>query len=235
MNLQEQEAKFERAWLVDPQQFNPNRSARTQVENERLLEALPLMPGKKALDLGCGFGKVAEALQKGGMIVDAVDIANNALKRLQLPQVNLIQTRFPYTKLSDNTYSLIVASNLIAEIPEKTRRLALSEISRLLTPDGLALLSTPIDITSEDAAARFLSLIETELEIDSLIPSYHALSIQFPFFKHSRPLLSLLESLGHFLYHNQALSHLIVLAHRRPLNRAETPVVERKTKKSVWE
>lgn len=230
-----QEALFERRWLQNPAQFNPERSARTLVEAKRLLSKLPSLVGKRALDLGTGFGHVAKTLQEAGMEVDALDIAHNALKRLHLPKVNLIQDYFPYTKLEEGLYDLVVASNLIAEIPDAERRIAISEISRLLKPSGLTLISTPIDIYSDDALLRFIQLLETELEIDELIFSYHALAITLPLFPHSQRVLALLESIGRFFWQERAISHVIALAHRRPLIPLATPVQEQKAKKSVWE
>lgn len=206
----QQEARLERQWLLNPSQFDPNRSARTAVESERLIDSLP--PAKRALDLGTGHGHVAQALHNAGISVDALDIAHNALKRLPLP--NLVQACFPYTKLEDNTYDLIVAANLIAELPEPLHRLALSEIARLLVPNGTALLSTPIDIYSDDALPRFLALVETELEITHLIPSHHALAVQFPILKHSRRLLAVQETIGRFLLHDRAISHVTVVGKR---------------------
>ena len=229
------EAIFERRWLIDPEQFNPTRSARTQAESERLLHLLPIQVGKRACDLGVGYGHVAKTLSEAGMKVDAVDISRNCLKRLHLPGVDFIQDCFPHTKLESGVYDLVVASNLIAEIPERERRLAVSEIARLLTPQGQAILSTPIDIYSDDACLNFLALLETEFEIDTLVFSYHRLSIQLPIFTHSLWLLRFFENLAHFFWQDRAISHAIASVKRRPLTLASHPVQDRKPKKSVWE
>ena len=234
-NRVEQEALFERRWLQDPEQFNPARTSRTQVESDRLLTVLPITKDKRALDLGTGFGYVAEKLSQQGIKVDALDISQNCLKRLHLPDVTLIQDYFPHTKLADGAYDLIVAANLIAELPESERRLAVSEIARLLTRTGTAVVSTPIDIHSDDALVRFITLLETEFDIDRLIFSHHRLSIQLPYLQNSVGWLNFLENLASFFWQDQAISHVIALVHKRPIILASAPTEDRKPKKSVWE
>lgn len=230
-----QEALFERRWHQNPEQFDPARSARTSIEAQRLLDKLPLKAGKRALDLGTGYGHIAKKLYEAGMYVDALDISLNALRRLNNQQVNLIQDYFPYTKLEDGAYDLVVANNLIAELPEVERRLAVSEINRLLKLSGIAIISTPIDIYSEDALIRFIKLLETEFDIDELTLSHHALAIRLPLFPHSKKILNLLESVGRFIWQDGAISHVIASVRPRPLTSYSSPVEERKTKKSVWE
>ena len=55
----------------------------------------------------------------------------------------------------------------------------MSEIARLLSSDGKAVLSTDLDIYSEDALARFLYLAGTELIIEEVHLFYHGLFIRF--------------------------------------------------------
>ncbi|MFN4174223.1 MAG: hypothetical protein ACK4HV_03870, partial [Parachlamydiaceae bacterium] len=114
--------------------------------------------------------------------------------------------------------------------------------ARLIKPDGLLIISTPIDIDSEDAASRFLSLIHTEFDIEEILPSHHALWIRLWRWQFLRPLLNhkkalvILESISRYLYHDNALSHLIVSAKRRPLFQPPvSPIEERKPKRTVWE
>lgn len=207
----ELEAYYERQWLQNPEQFHPERSARSRTLHNRLLKLLPLTPHKKAVDLGCGHGYVATYLASKGMQAEALDLSRNALKSLSESKIKLHHDYVPHTKLDDGEYELVVASDLIAEIPENDRRLAVSEICRLLTTSGKAVISTPLDIYAEDALIRFILLLETEFEIEQLRFSYHALSIKLPFFKQSNTLLSILESIGHFFWQDDAISHVIAV------------------------
>ena len=56
---QELEAKFDRQWLENPRQFDPDRNC---IERERLKRTWELLlkhthiKGKRAVDLGCGGG-----------------------------------------------------------------------------------------------------------------------------------------------------------------------------------
>src|SRR5438105_4149210 len=53
------QAKFERLWLVDPEQFNPMRNC---IERERIERTWQLLnkhvsfPGQSAVDIGCAAG-----------------------------------------------------------------------------------------------------------------------------------------------------------------------------------
>ncbi|MCE5318258.1 MAG: methyltransferase domain-containing protein [Parachlamydia sp.] len=78
----EAEARFDRLWLVSPEQMNPLRNIR---ERERLDRTLDILKGidlqsKRVVDLGCGGGVLSRKLRDSGAEVDAVDISSNALK-----------------------------------------------------------------------------------------------------------------------------------------------------------
>lgn len=234
------EARFEREWLQNPEQFNPNRNVKEQERIKRTLNAIRITPCK-GCDLGIGYGTLSDALIDKGFEMDAIDVATNALKRYQ-GQAKTSQDYAPYTKLDDNAYSLVLAADLIANLPESEHRLLISELARLIKPDGTLIISTPIDIDSEDAASRFLSLVHTEFDIEEIIPSHHALWIRLWKWHFLRPLLNqkkiltMLEGISRYFYHDNALSHLIVSAKRRPLFvPPAVSIEERKQKRTVWE
>lgn len=183
-------AKFERLWLTDPEQFNPLRNVK---ERERLSRTQELLDrhlklnGKKIVDLGCGSGVLTERFAVQAAKVEAVDIANNALKLLaakSIPNIAAIQDYVPQTKLKDEAYDLVVSTELISLLPVDQYRLYFSELARLMSPEGMVLCSTSVDIYSEDALQRFILLAETEFKISDWILSYHALYIRLSdFFK----------------------------------------------------
>lgn len=178
-----QEASMEREWLLNPKQFLATRNA---MERERLLRTIVMLENffplkdKRIVDLGCGAGELTHLLTEKGAIVDAVDCAENALKRLKenAPKAKAIHDALPITKLPDDTYDLSLLSDVIAYLNPKEWRLTMAELSRLITPTGVTFISTPIDIHSNDALSRFVDILETEFKPLSWRFSYHTLTIK---------------------------------------------------------
>ncbi|MGA8164931.1 MAG: class I SAM-dependent methyltransferase [Waddliaceae bacterium] len=173
------QARFERLWQRNPEQFNPMRNCMERERLERtiaLIEQHVSLSGKLVVDLGCGAGRVSLRLKEKGATIHAVDVAKNALmliKEKQLSEIKTLHDCLPATLLDDNIYDLVVCTDLIAYLPEKEHRLCLNELARLVKENGFVLCSTPIDIYSEDALTRFGALIDTELIVVDWKMSYH--------------------------------------------------------------
>lgn len=171
---QEAEARFDRLWLIAPQQMNPDRHIMEKERIERTLNAIDKsLEGKRAVDLGCGSGVLARALRSRGAEVDAVDISKNALKLLDDQALHPIQDYVPMTALKDDTYDLVLCTELIGYLPKDEHRLLFSELARLVKSDGIIVCSSAMDIDSVDPVQQFAGLAETELKIDSWHFSYH--------------------------------------------------------------
>lgn len=174
-----QEAKYEQKWLESPDLYEP--SILEQVTIERILNCIDFSSLQKKLvaDIGCGWGFLAKKLCKAKANCDACDIAANALKRLpQLPNLHPIQTSLPETSLADNAYDLVLCCDTIAELDPRDYRLAMAELCRILKIKGEIILSTPIDLYSQDALERFFKLVGTEFSIVDSKFSYHFLYIK---------------------------------------------------------
>jgi len=181
----ELEAKFERLWLVDPEQFNPLRNC---MERERLDRTWDLLLAhahprdKCVVDLGCAAGVFSRKVRDGGAAqVEAVDIAQNALKKLREEDMTRIvakQDTLPLTSLPDNGYDIVIGTDVIAYLPLQDYRLFFSELSRLVKPEGHVLCSTPIDISTDGGVEQFIEMAQTEFLINGVTPSYHALYIK---------------------------------------------------------
>lgn len=186
---QKAEAYFERLWLIDKDQFNPETNCMGRMRIERTLELIHnyLSPESKIVcDLGCGFGIFSKHLRDKGAVVDAVDIAKNALENVSHENnITPYQAYVPYTQLNDDHYDLVISTELIAFLPNEDFRLYFSEMSRLVKKDGFVVCSTPIDIYSDDALQRFAALVETEFDIDKWIFSYHYAWIKIHAFFHA--------------------------------------------------
>lgn len=179
---EEAKAKFERLWLIHPEQFNPDRNAmeRERIQRTKGLihEFLPLQNASVA-DLGCGSGMLVRWLAKEGAQVKAVDIASNALKLVEgISGVTPVQDYVPYTTLPDEAFDLVISTDLIGYLPPDQYRLYVSELARLMHAKSQVVCSTAIDIDSEDALQRFATLAETEFHIVKWVFSHHALYIR---------------------------------------------------------
>lgn len=185
MQKKEAMAKYERLWLQNPEKFNPMQDAmHEEILNRewKMIKNVHISKEMKAVDLGCGYGLLTLRMQDAGARhVDAVDVASNALKRLEkhnCERIRLIQDYVPYTQLEDNGYDLVVCTNLIALLPSSEYRLFFSELSRLVKSDGKVIFSTPLDMYSLDALEKFLTLAETEFILESWSLSYDYLYLK---------------------------------------------------------
>lgn len=242
-----EETNFENKWAHDPNQFNPRLTALKRDYFEKIKSCFTQeIAGKSCVDLGCGSGELAQFLADLGANVTAVDISPTALKSFNDPKIRKEQHFVPYTTLPDDHFDYVIAANLIAELPEAEHRLFFSELSRIVKPDGKVILSTPLDINSEDALQKLIYLAETELEIDNLLLSYNRLYIRgLSFFKHFGKwyenqdwLLKSLEMATQFIYDQEGVSYAILIGHRKclfePTPEDHRPI-EHKGKKAVWE
>lgn len=180
----EMQAKFERMWLTDPEQFNPLRNC---IERERLDRTWQLLirhsnpADKHVADIGCGGGVFSRRLRDAGAHVEAVDIAENALKILResdSQNIHAKQDAMPNTSLPDHGFDIIVCTELIGNLPRDDHRLFFAELSRLVSPTGYLICSTAIDIDSDGGVEKLIELAQTEFDILDQTKSYHALYVR---------------------------------------------------------
>ena len=246
-----EETHFENKWIQDPDQFNPHLTALKRDYFKKLKACFnEEVSGKSCVDLGAGSGELSKFLADLGATVTAVDISPTALKMISDSRIRKEQHFVPYTTLPDDGFDYVIAANLIAEIPETEQRLFFSELSRIVKPDGKIILSSPLDINSEDALQKLIYLAETELEIDTLELSYHRLYIRglnflkavmnplAKWYANQDCLLKSLEKATQFLYDAEGVSYAIMTGKRKclfePIEEEHRPV-EHKGKKAVWE
>ncbi|MBA2367972.1 MAG: class I SAM-dependent methyltransferase [Candidatus Protochlamydia sp.] len=208
----EKEAKFERLWLLNPEQFNPLRNC---MQKERLNRSMTLLTKNKEIknqqiiDIGCGIGVFTRLMRDMGGEIEAIDIAENALKILRKEDMKDIKARqagMPSTNLSDHAYDVVVCMEVIAEVSSQDYRLFFAELARLAKPDGLVLCSSPIDIRSLGGMQRLRELAQTEFDIIDSSASYHALHIYMKDFLEI-PQKYVKGSKDPF-YRNESLAHL---------------------------
>ena len=241
------ESLSETKWIQDPSQFNPYLTALKRDYFQKVKACFnESIAGKSCVDLGSGSGMLSQFLADHGANVTAVDISKAALKTIEDPRIRKEQHFIPYTTLLDEEFDYVVATNLIAELPEAEHRLFFSELSRIVKPDGKILLSSPLDINSEDALQKLIYLTETEFEIDTIDLSYHRLYIRgLQFFKkfcnwyeESDFILKTLEKVTQFIYASEGVSYAILTCRRKCLFEPvldEHRPIEHRGKKAVWE
>jgi SAM-dependent methyltransferase len=116
---------------------------------------LPIHPGTRLLDLGCGAGRHAfEAARRGAQVV-ALDTDRGELERVRAiaaamaeageiqPPASLTATAGDATRmpLPDSSFDLVIAAEILEHIPADQR--AMDEISRVLRPGGIAAVTVP--------------------------------------------------------------------------------------------
>lgn len=182
--MREMQAKFERLWLLDPERFNPLRHCMQRECLERswqlLIKHMNLVY-KQVVDIGCGAGVFSRRLRDAGAHVEALDIAENALKhfrKIDADHIHLKQGAIPITPLPDHAYDGIICTELIAELPQEDYRLFFAELARLIKTSGYLICSSSIDIDSVGGVERLLKLAQTEFNILDATASYHALYLR---------------------------------------------------------
>jgi 2-polyprenyl-3-methyl-5-hydroxy-6-metoxy-1,4-benzoquinol methylase len=100
--------------------------------------------GIDVLDWGVGCGRLARHFIHEGAAVTGIDIDadNIAWCRANLkPSTQLVVPLMPPTPLPSNSFDVIISSSVLSHLTEPVMRAWLKELSRLLRPGGVALLS----------------------------------------------------------------------------------------------
>ena len=143
-----------------------------------------LEPVERALDLGCGDGRVAAGLRAGRLTL--ADVSRVALERAarRVPGARIVQlepdARLP---LEDSAFDLVLCVETIEHVRDV--QLLLSEVRRVLRPGGMLALTTP-------AHSRLTGL---DVLVRGFERRFHPLSPHLRFFT-ARSLRRLLDELG---------------------------------------
>ena len=108
----------------------------------------PYVRGKSVLDLGCGVGygclRLADA---GGRCVVGMDISHEAInyakRHYQHPLVEYVVGDVTRAGLPDGSVEVAVSFETIEHLPIEKAETFVRELKRVMTPEGVALLSTP--------------------------------------------------------------------------------------------
>lgn len=136
----------------------------------RYLASQQLVDGKVVLDIACGSGYGTSLLAKTAKTVYGVDIDADtvayAQKHYGAQNITFKVGDGERIPLDDNSVDVVVTYETIEHIPDYKK--FMKEVSRVLRPDGLAIVSTPNDL--EFAEGNHYHLHEfTEKELVSLV------------------------------------------------------------------
>jgi SAM-dependent methyltransferase len=93
----------------------------------------------RVLDLGCGTGGTAFVFARAGSTVAAVDIRLDFQHRH--PSITFYRTRAEQLSFSDQSFDIIIMQDVWEHVPDLEK--ALSEVCRVIAPNGCLYISTP--------------------------------------------------------------------------------------------
>lgn len=136
-------------------------------------------PGVNAVDLGTGYGAMAERLQNMGCEVLATDVCSNGFEA-KVPHIviNFNQPDFA-TTLGVNSFDIVTAIEVIEHLESPIG--FLRNVRRLLSPAGVAVLTTP-NVDCLPARIKHL-LYGTIRSMDEQSEPTHISPILFDLFK----------------------------------------------------
>ncbi len=132
------------------ERFVPDAGLGIELELEHLqryYSACGLVTGKTVLDAACGTGYGAHILAQSASFVNGIDISQEAtlFAKEKFPTRNLHFSQGSIEQLPflSNSHNVIVSFETIEHVTEEIQHSFINEIKRVLTDDGILLISSP--------------------------------------------------------------------------------------------
>lgn len=148
--------------------------------NEILLRNIPVRPDWKALEIGCGIGRLLRPLSHRIAEVHGVDVSAEMIRQggeyvADCPNITFHQTTGRFESLEDNTFDFIYSYRVFQHIPHRhVVEGYLQEAARVLKEDGL--FRFQICLRDESRAVRnagtWFGTLFDRYEIRPLVESY---------------------------------------------------------------
>ena len=111
-----------------------------ELEQRALLELLPEVTGKVALDLACGSGRyLATLIKRGASQAVGLDISSQMLARVQTNHGRLVRGDLRDLPLASASFEVVVCGLAVGHVDDL--RGVMAEIGRVLIPGGIAVYS----------------------------------------------------------------------------------------------
>lgn len=132
----------EQTW-VDIEEMYCESRVFDKVNIQSTLSLLGDISNKKGLDFGCGGGqKTAIVSSKSNIPLTAIDISKNSLIRaISKSNITGVRANGEVLPFKSSSFDYVVSNDCIEHIPNDIK--ALSEIHRVLKPNGIAVINVP--------------------------------------------------------------------------------------------
>ena len=133
-----------------PERLNPNddlSSTIAQHSRVRYELAARYVAGKDVLDIACGTGVGSTFLADTARSVTGADVSGDAIEAARTafvrPNIRYVHAPGPSLPFEDGQFDVVVSLETIEHVREDQQAAFVRELSRVLRPDGVLLLSTP--------------------------------------------------------------------------------------------
>lgn len=129
-----------------------------QDHSARYTFAIPMAVGRRVLDAACGSGYgSAQLAEHGASSVLGVDISDRALsharRTYQRPNLQFLEASVTQLPLDDASVDVVTSFETIEHVDDAGA--ALAELTRVLVPRGILVISTPNRIVTSPGKGRF--------------------------------------------------------------------------------
>ena len=120
---------------------------------------------RRFLEVGCGEGFLLKVAQEAGYRIRGIDFSDHGLKRFHPELADCVETGDAFaildrTVAGDQRYDICCLQNVLEHVIDP--RALMGRIRRLLTPDGVAVITVPNDFSRIQTKARALGLISRD-------------------------------------------------------------------------
>lgn len=167
-DLKKQQELYDNSWRM-ALEAGTEEYGNLQTNLEFLAKTNLLQPNYKILEIGCGIGTIVFELTKQGYDIIGSDISGEAIAygRKKYGNGNLKVEAAEKLLFENETFDIVLSFDLLEHIVRVDRHI--SEVSRVLRPDGYYLFQTP----NKYSNATFETLSKKSLKWRRAHPSLH--------------------------------------------------------------